>query len=250
MSRAISIVRDFRSSTRSVLVGYSLWTAHGANLVRSLAELGSPTTGGTIETVVDTRLYGDPDEVYEAALELMLQDIRGVTVVADANSASLAAARRAADESLLQTYQKAPPLVLGRLPPPQLSDEDWRKKTASRITRAAYVSRLTTQVVDAKLHGLIVDWCDLPAVQPVARRAKLPLCITAQRPASDPDREREGHANLAAPADLLKRGADTVLYDVVKLLGHADMEWASDRLAQSMAGLLPKRKDAVIPYEG
>lgn len=230
LGRAIGIVRDFRSSTHSVLLGYSLWTSQGPNAVRTLDEL---VGAGLAEILVDTRLWGEPDEVYEAAIELMVQGIRGLTVAADTGPEMLAAVRQAADDSRLRTYHKREPLVLGRLMATPEADPGWGERTASRLTRENYTLRLLDQAVTARLHGLITGWSDLASLERAATAAGMPLLAPAQCPAADPDREWQGGEALASPADLLERGIDTVLYDVVHLLGHGDMEWASDRLEQA-----------------
>lgn len=243
LEQAIAIVRNFRESTRSVMIGAPLWFSHGPPALRSLAEIGG---GGVAEILVDSRLYGDPQEVYDIARALYLQGIRGITVSALNSRESLLAVRQAAEDSRMEMGLREVPLVIGTLLAAATEDDEWRRRVGSRLKRPGLSARLLQALVDTQYHALVLQWKDARAVVPVARALDFPLFVHAQKPAEDPDWRLQGSEKLADPQQLLvKYGFDTVLYDTTRLLQNKNTEWASDRLAKSLVDFNPERRQCL-----
>lgn len=242
ISRARSIVRDFRSSTSTVLAGLSLWAVHGMNGVRSLLEMGRAPDASPVEILVDARLTGNCDEIYETTMELLVQgELRGLTISAMIDGEAMAAAAQAARDSQQRTFRRTRPAIIAWGLPDRFDYERWQKQTGGRVKRDTYIGRLAATAVANGIDGFVADWAELSAVRQGA--PTLPILAPARRPAADPDRALPGHEHLYSPADALRAGADIVLYDVVNVLGHTDLEWASDKLQSEVEPYLPRKEE-------
>ena len=249
ISRARSIVRDFRSSSSTIMAGLPLWTVHGLNGVRSLQEMGRASDMQTVEVLADTRLSGNSDEIYETAVELLVHgELRGLTISAMVGREAMDAAMQAAADSMQRTFKRERPLVIAWALPDRFDFAAWQRQHGGRVKRETYIARLAAEAATCGLDGFVTDWAALESVR--ATSPALPLLAPARCPAADPDRAEPDKAHLHSPGAALAAGADVVLYDVVNVLGHTDLEWASDKLQSEIAPYLPlEEKDAEIQEE-
>jgi orotidine-5'-phosphate decarboxylase len=227
LARAQAVARDFRGCTRTVKVGQALYTAHGPIGARSFHELGMA------DVILDLRLCGTPTEVGSAVYEASnVLGVAGVTVQAMSGAESLAAAVRAAAESIKASKAVRPPRVLALLLPGHLSDETLQNSLLMRSGRDRYVAHTARLCEAAGVDGLVCEYRDLPVVRKTCRR--LPCLAFAKRGVcgylqSVPKEQRQ----LPGVSGVLRAGAKHVFFEAA-LIGSQDPEWTSDMVLKEL----------------
>ena len=227
LSQAQAVARDFRGCTKTLKIGPALYAAHGPSGARSFHELGMA------ELILDLRLCGRPWEIRAAVGAILsVRGTVGVTVQASSGRDSMKVALETAAGSLLWTNTVKPPKVLATLLPSHLTEEERRQDHCIQVSRAEYVARTARWCGELGVHGLIVDYYDIPAA--LQGCPTLPLLASAKR--GVPGRLSaipKAQQKLPGVQGVLRAGAQHAFFDAV-LVAHQDNEWAADTLRKEL----------------
>lgn len=223
---ALSIARDLRSASRTGLVGPSCFTANGPAGIRCLHELGIS------DVILDLRLTGTPQEIWQSVYSAAQLGIKGITISAFAGRTNIESARRAAETSLAQTQRQQRPYIIVTPMPSHISDAELVDGLGLRVRRKEHI-RLTTQlVIDAGADGIIVDYEDMTTVRKVSKDVAQ-LVFAQKKPRNPYEIEPRDVAKLPSIADILSAKASHVIFDS-QLLHRTDPEWCADMLTKEL----------------
>jgi hypothetical protein len=105
-ARTAQAVRSFREISSFTVVGLAYWVAHGVFGVRSMQE------NGGVDFLVDARLSGNDEELYQAALSLFHNHVVGVSLHPLVQDSGVREVVRAAQDSLQLTLQTRAPQIM------------------------------------------------------------------------------------------------------------------------------------------
>jgi len=240
IERTHAVARDFRSCTRTVMVGPMLLMTYGLPAVRSFSELGMSSI------IVDARLAGHQREVWAGiTAAAALRTVRAITVQPYCGRHVLTMAAEAAANCPLLQQRDEPPLVLAHIPAIAYRPCDL-EALGLRCRRKDYVLQLIETCYDAGLSGAIVEQRDVRATRKLIRRIKKenqPFIVLAHAQRGVQDYRvatSEEDEKVPGITDVLNAGAHHALFSMT--LASHDTEWTADLITKELNDLREERR--------
>jgi orotidine-5'-phosphate decarboxylase len=232
---ALAFARDFRSCSRTALLGPNFFLANGPSGVRCFHELG------ITDVVLDLRLIGSPREIWQCITGAGSLCVKGVSISALAGRTNLEHAMTAAEACRTTSGKVDRPRILVSPLPPHIGDAELIDDLGMRIRRKEHIKRAAQLAVDVGADGIIVDYEDMHAVRKVSR-ALAQLVFAQKKPKNYAEVEAAEVRDLPSITDILLTKAAHVILDS-QLVSNTDAEWAADMLTKELANNQPKLRN-------
>jgi len=233
LEAAITAARDMRSCTRTVVITPNFFLAHGPIGVRSLYELG------ITDVLLDMRLSGSPQEIWQCVTAAARHNVRAITVSALAGRTNIQYALNAAEASKQTTHPVKRPRIIVSTLPVGISDAAMIDELQMRVRRPGHIKEAVRQVVELGADGVILEYEDMKHARKISKT--LPLLVYSQRRVRNyTEVDREDEKGMAGITELLKAGASHVIYDS-EFVRRTNIEWAADMITKELASVKESR---------
>lgn len=227
---AHGIARDFRSCTKTVAVGPTLFAAHGPSALQSFQEL-------QLKLVVNVCMCTAVPRLLSTLYQLLIAPgVIALSVMATKDKDQLAAVVGLAEHTLAVTKRVDAPAILAYV-------------TTTSTQRHREIRLLTAKCQAVGIAGVIAAPEDIPSVKSVAKSSLMVLSST-QRPPRDYRLRVSGDAaKMPGITELLDAGTDHVMLNSSLLLRN-DVEWTADMAVKELTTWEKQHKSRSIMDSG
>lgn len=234
LEHALAFARDFRSSSRTALLGPNFFLANGPSGIRCFYEMG------ITDIVLDLRLTGNPREIWQCVMSAGGLGVKGISLSALAGKTNIENALSAAEAYRNQSGKIDRTRILLSPLPPHIDDAELVDELGLRVRRKEHIKKTAQLAVDTGTDGIILDYEDMASVRKVS--TKLPQLVFAQKkPRNIYEIEAPETRKLASITDILQAKASHIIFDS-QLAQRTDAEWCADMLTKELVDNQPKTR--------